>query len=727
MNESRALLVRGRQSPLSQQSRLLSAVIYLAVLLLLARYLNGQFLPPYGLEGLWFYSGAAVLLLADFMLEPHFTTPVDALASAITVLLAVATVSVNDAAIHPGVASNGRLAMIIGAIIVVASALVAMVFKDARPPWDKVAGTATTLVGRFARARWLFSGLLLAGGFAAFANSGSKIAALYLTWFGIVGLRPVEGAVRLATSGAEKRARADGRVEDLHDPAVIGARLKPGADPKLGDKARLGANEAFGTIVDVTELAPRPYVRVALETSVPITIGTEVELTGDKDDRPVIGHIDEGSTIDEAVITAVAAASDIGVEEGRLLEINVNQVPTLYQVVAATVSSRSEAGIRRQLIQVRGRKLGMWSEERTDFEHVAWIPAPGTPVRLLQIPATLEFEDRFVGQVPGTTYGVKVNPHLAVTHNTAILGILGVGKTHLSWELIRRMLTDNIKVVALDITGRHSDHFQDVCPPQVEETIAGEIDNRIRENFGNRNVRDDEAGNLRDFEAALKDCLTRFVTSDDRLLILNPNRFSVDRMDGRPFQGEANKLTTLTMVDVTRLVAEQLLVLTQGMERHPTDENASICLVFEEAHSLIPEWNSVAVESDKEAVNGTARAVLQGRKYGFGCLLVTQRTANVTKSVLNQCNTVFGMRSFDATGMGFLENYIGPAYSRLLASLQDRQAVVFGRASSCASPLIIELNDSAIFLDYYWASRAPEVPMTAPDHGAQGSPEGTPF
>jgi hypothetical protein len=91
---------------------------------------------------------------------------------------------------------------------------------------------------------------------------------------------------------------------------------------------------------------------------------------------------------------------------------------------------------------------------------------------------------------------------------------------------------------------------------------------------------------------------------------------------------------------------------------------------------------------------------------------VTQRTANVTKSILNQCNTIFGMRVYDATGMGFPENYVGPAYAPLLATLRDRQAVVFGRASSCNAPLIVDLNHTDSFLDGFWKSRSAAVPRT---------------
>ena len=93
---------------------------------------------------------------------------------------------------------------------------------------------------------------------------------------------------------------------------------------------------------------------------------------------------------------------------------------------------------------------------------------------------------------------------------------------------------------------------------------------------------------------------------------------------------------------------------------------------------------------------------MQGRKYGLGCIIVTQRTANVTKSILNQCNTVFAMRVFDATGMDFLKNYIGIDYANILSSLEDRFAVVFGKASSSKQPVMLELNNLEKFKSKYY-------------------------
>jgi DNA helicase HerA-like ATPase len=83
----------------------------------------------------------------------------------------------------------------------------------------------------------------------------------------------------------------------------------------------------------------------------------------------------------------------------------------------------------------------------------------------------------------------------------------------------------------------------------------------------------------------------------------------------------------------------------------------------------------------------------KAEKYGLGCLLVTQRTANVTKTILNQCNTIFAMRTLDETGKDFLANYLGREYADMLPTLRERHAVLFGRASSCENPVLLRLND----------------------------------
>lgn len=74
-------------------------------------------------------------------------------------------------------------------------------------------------------------------------------------------------------------------------------------------------------------------------------------------------------------------------------------------------------------------------------------------------------------------------------------------------------------------------------------------------------------------------------------------------------------LWQITPTGITQIISEAALQITQN---YGMTDKARVCLVYEEAHSLIPEWNSVAVEGDKSATNGTA--VLHERSYRAGSM-----------------------------------------------------------------------------------------------------------
>jgi hypothetical protein len=216
----------------------------------------------------------------------------------------------------------------------------------------------------------------------------------------------------------------------------------------------------------------------------------------------------------------------------------------------------------------------------------------------------------------------------------------------------------------------------------------------------------EQGGTRPAFKARMNEQLAEFLddNNDRYLRIYNPARFDVWHQTGGMFQGNA-AMASLTSCEITSIIAESALDIAQEKEMK---DYAGICLVFEEAHSIVPEWNSVASDGDKAATAATARAILQGRKYGLGCLLVTQRTANVTKTILNQCNTVFAMRTFDDTGKEFLSNYIGSDYAKILPSLESRHAVLFGKASSCENPVLLRLNDRDAFVAAFRAQHPPD-------------------
>ncbi len=405
---------------------------------------------------------------------------------------------------------------------------------------------------------------------------------------------------------------------------------------------------------------------------------------------------------------------DERLEEGRLVEVQIGKRLVTYQLVNGltkeeVVQQKNTHGFAR----AQAQKIGEWDAASNRFKFVKWLPAPNAPV-FLKSTADFQATSNAVGHFPGTNYPVSVKSiDELVTHNTAILGILGVGKSMLAIELVERMIAAGVKVVCLDLTNQYAQELTAHYDSKYEAVCLSRIEEAGGQDRDEWSEKPEEGGSLPALREAFRADLAEFLDEGNprRLKIYNPSQVVGSKQvsepksynDGNWKRGAA--LWSVTPVEVTRLVTETALALLQDR----MSAKARVCLVYEEAHSLIPETTAVASPSDREASNGTARAILQGRKFGLGCLVVTQRTANVTKTILNQCNTVFAMRTFDDTGKVFLANYIGKEYADSLSSLSERHAVLFGKASSCENPIQIRLNDREKFLEAFRAGNPPPL------------------
>ena len=125
--------------------------------------------------------------------------------------------------------------------------------------------------------------------------------------------------------------------------------------------------------------------------------------------------------------------------------------------------------------------------------------------------------------------------------------------------------------------------------------------------------------------------------------------------------------------------------------------NPAICphtlIVVEEAHTVMPEPNTMGLgDYDSRGLVGKiAQIALQGRKYRVGLLVIAQRTATVSKSVLTQCNTIISFTCFDDTSLNFLNNVYGSTHVSLIPNLPPLHAVIFGKGLRSQRPLIVEI------------------------------------
>lgn len=419
----------------------------------------------------------------------------------------------------------------------------------------------------------------------------------------------------------------------------------------------------------------------------------------------LIGNVAEDTTLNKIKFNKLFTTelqNKYNIGEGSLISVAIGENEVLYQIIAArTEEEKLEYKDSHGYTIGIAQKLGKYNMDACELNTVKWLPEIYTPIFLLD-KIQLEYNNnKFIGKLPNTTYGIPIKlPHELITHNTGILGILGIGKSCLTFELIQKTIdSTECKIICLDITGEYPKALPQFVGNCIQELDYDLINNKIKEKYKQINKDIEEGGNHKMFKEIIAEYIRDlYNNADKRILIINPQQFDVSFQVGELKNKkigndwiEVASMRDLSIAEITRLVSE--VCLSYCKEQGMIDVSR-LLIVFEEAHSLVPEWSSASAEGDKAATNGTAKVILQGRKYGLGSFIITQRTANISKSILNQCNTIFAMRIFDDTGKQFLENYIGSDYSQLLPTLEERHCIGIGKALKLKQPVILELNNT---------------------------------
>lgn len=113
-----------------------------------------------------------------------------------------------------------------------------------------------------------------------------------------------------------------------------------------------------------------------------------------------------------------------------------------------------------------------------------------------------------------------------------------------------------------------------------------------------------------------------------------------------------------------------------------------LLVVLEEAHRYLGEGAS---EFTRSAANRIAR---EGRKYGVGLMLVTQRPTELPATALAQCGTIIALRLTNSEDQGTVRSALPDAVADLalvLPSLRTGEAIVSGEAVILPSRVVVDL------------------------------------
>ncbi|OQX34402.1 MAG: hypothetical protein B0D96_09430 [Candidatus Sedimenticola endophacoides] len=147
---------------------------------------------------------------------------------------------------------------------------------------------------------------------------------------------------------------------------------------------------------------------------------------------------------------------------------------------------------------------------------------------------------------------------------------------------------------------------------------------------------------------------------------------------------------------------------------NPRAREFPISLICEEAHSYIPRGSGGQYEGTRRSMERIAK---EGRKYGVGLGVVSQRPHELSETVLAQCGTFVCLRVTNPDDQAYIRKLVPDGEGDLvkaLASLGRGEAMVLGEAVPVPTRFQFHVPDPAPNsndTDYYgqWLDGPPDV------------------
>lgn len=187
-----------------------------------------------------------------------------------------------------------------------------------------------------------------------------------------------------------------------------------------------------------------------------------------------------------------------------------------------------------------------------------------------------------------------------------------------------------------------------------------------------------------------------FQISEDELQLDWLNDFCSALMNGSELNGNKSgiKIIDFSEVpsDVLPLVIGLVARIIFTVQQWTTKENQHpICLLCDEAHLYIPERTNQDSASEL-GLKSFERIAKEGRKYGVSLTVISQRPAEVNRTVLSQCNNFISLRLSNAEDQAVIKRLLPDnlaGLTEVLPILDIGEALIVGDASLLPTRVLI--------------------------------------
>lgn len=414
---------------------------------------------------------------------------------------------------------------------------------------------------------------------------------------------------------------------------------------------------------------------------VPIENAEVLTLLGEDGNARLLGFVAEDSLIGRI---RFEVKRDANCADGMLVWCRIQGQKVYYQVSAGTTLEEGIDGDKHGYQVAVASQLGVLDEH--GFHKYEWLPNMNTPVFTLVNEAPIEeqaavAENHFAyGCLPNSQIPVAGDFTENLNFHTAILGVTGSGKTELAFDMIRHAVDRGTKVICIDLTAQYQGRLTDKNPVDlsISDKNAAELGEKLFDVETGEYSAAKEKKALREFSDPLRSdvqaTLVTFLADDQANLGLI-------------------QLQEISNSQASIYITEIYMSCLLNIAKNNSDNEQRILVVVEEAHTVMPESATMGVSdfASKGLIARIAQIALQGRKYDVGLMILAQRTANVSKTVLTQCNSIISFACYDDTSISFLKNMFGSAMAEAIPNLKKLQAVVFGKIVNSERPVVVEI------------------------------------
>lgn len=677
---------------MSKRYRLSLMGISLIILVAVGVYFTKSF--SFIINDFWFASGLLLLILLSLVDQPFFSKDCNIFVNAVTATLSLLLIPSDQRTIVYWIFLSIVTYLIISSYVLMWLRKYELNFE--RP----IIQILTRINRQLGRPEAIFSAFFLWGAIRQYKLDSIEFNALLWFWviFMLLNVPAIANTIDsiFASKVSKDAVNAVGKIFGVQSKNTFLVKLSADRQQslKLFDfvefQYSIDNKEHIGIVLDVYLLDQEQWIKVLTTTEIDHLFTKTIEKYTPDQIYKVINPPENdylkrfvGLVYQDSVIEKIRFSYNAKVEiyNGQLIELTVNSHKVLYQVVQGITQSEQLSNKNESSFIIgEAIQLGEWNNSSGRFEQFGWVPSINTPLFLATpiTAPTMADSEYIIGYIPNTNYPVIINKEYAVTHHTAILGVTGSGKSVFARNLINQIADGSTKAIIVDLTGEYKEKIPDltsIVTDNEAKIIAKAIGSLAQENAKFLNQRNPTtiSENEKNIKSTFASAIKRFLEGDSNKTVFELSEIS-------------NNSSSL---EYTRWFFWVLF----NTAKHFSNYGKRVCVVLEEAHTIIPEIATMGVSDNasKATVNSIAQIALQGRKYNIGFIVIAQRTATVSKTVLTQCNSVIVFQELDRTTSDFLANYMGKSFVDILPTLKSRTAIAMGKAFRSTAPMIFEV------------------------------------